>query len=302
MSFNYHCISCNINSVIRIINLLKPGREQSEQIIRDVLKYLSTADYKKSNPEITSDILEIICKSTGDSDPYRDIKEYCNRELLKMHDELSLIINSSPGKFTAALKMAIAGNLIDFSAKYSFNMQEAKQKIIESSAMKLEIDHSNELHEKLKYAKSLLYLGDNCGEIVLDKLFIGHIKNEFPCLKVYFGVRGKPVSNDVTFIDAEMTGMNDVAEIIENGDGSSGTVLDRVSGPFREIFNNADVIISKGQGNYESLASAPGENIFFLFMAKCELVAEALGVGTMAILCIKNAPPGGRASFNTHQV
>jgi len=287
LSFSYHCLSCITNSVINTINL---QTEQSEQIIRDVLKYLSKTDYKKSAPEIAGGVWEIVRKHTGGSDPYREIKNYYNNELLKIYDEISKTINSSKNKFNTALKIAIAGNLIDFAAQYSFSMKTVKRSIIESKNMRLKIDHSKKLYKCLKQAGSLLYLGDNCGEIVLDKLFIELIKKKFPGLHVFYGVRGKPVLNDVTEKDAEMVGMEKTATVIENGDGSVGTVLTRVSRQFREVFTRADVIIAKGQGNYESLASADRENIFFLLMAKCRLVAKAIGVDDMAILCIKNTP------------
>ena len=291
MSFNFDCIGCNINQVIRIINLLDLSKGQGEKIVRAVLKYLSETDYSKCNPELVCGTWNLICKHAGDSDPYRDTKAYYNLELLKLYEEISGIINAAENKFSAALKIAIAGNLIDFAAKHTFDMETVKQKIIDSKNMRLDIDHSGELYESLGRSKSLLYLGDNCGEIVLDKLFIEIIKKEFPGINVFYGVRGKPVANDVTVTDAQMTEMEKAAVVIDNGDGSSGTVIHRVSPQFRKIFYEADIVISKGQGNYESLSSIDRENVFFLFMSKCEAVAKPLGVKTMAILCIKNTPP-----------
>ena len=123
----------------------------------------------------------------------------------------------------------------------------AKRKIENINEISLAIDHSKELYDKLKTAKTLMYLGDNCGEICLDKLFIKYIKAEFPDIKIYFAVRGKAIVNDVTLDDAKMVGMEEVAEIIENGDYSSGTVIERVSDEFKEKFYGVDVIIAKAR-------------------------------------------------------
>ena len=283
----FDCIGCNIDQVNKIIKLLDLPREQGEKIVRAVLGYLSSADYTKSNPQIMGVTWGIICGFIGNEDPYKNIKIHYNSEMLKMYNEIIDIIEASENKFITALKIAITGNLIDFAANYSFSMEELKQKISGGKNLQLDIDQSNELYNKLKGARSLLYIGDNCGEIVLDKIFIEIIKNEFPGIDIFYGVRGKPVLNDITMEDARMVEMEKAAKVIENGDGSSGTVLSLVSGEFRKIFNDADVIISKGQANYESLQTAGREGIFFLFMAKCELVAEPLGVNTKSIVCIE---------------
>jgi len=156
------------------------------------------------------------------------------------------------------------------------------------NAISLVVDHSESLYQRLKTARSLMYLGDNCGEICLDKLFIKYIKKEFPNIKIYFGVRGQAIVNDVTLEDAQMVAMEEVAEVIENGDSSLGTVIERVSDEFREKFYNADVVIAKGQGNYESLSEIDRNNVFHLFMAKCNPVSNSLGVKTLSIVCVEN--------------
>ena len=289
MALNFNCISCNINQAIKIANMLNLPRENEEKIIKHILAYLSTADYSKCNPEIMGEIWEIICSFTNNSDPYNQLKRYYNLEILKLYNETISVINASDNKYITALKIAIVGNFIDFAAKHTFSLEVLKQKILDSKNIQLSIDHSMRLYEKLGEAKSLLYLGDNCGEIVLDKIFIEFIKQEFPGIKVFYGVRGKPIVNDVTQEDAQMTGMDKVAQVIENGSGSLGTVIEKTSQDFRKKFYEADVIISKGQGNYESLSTIDRGGIFFLFMAKCDLVAEILNVETMSIVCVEKS-------------
>ncbi|MFT5873250.1 MAG: hypothetical protein ACI8WT_002194 [Clostridium sp.] len=290
MKLDLNCITCNIKQVIKITELFEVDRNKKEEMMREVLEYLSNADYNKCNPEIIAGSWDIILKHIENANPYADIKQYYNMEVLKMTESIERLIENSDDKFNTALKIAIAGNLIDFSATHKFDLEMLLKKILNIDKINLAIDNSKELYERLKTAKSVLYLGDNCGEICLDKLFIKYVRNEFPNIKVYFGVRGKIIINDVTFDDALMVGMQEVAEVIENGDGSLGTVIERVSSKFKEKFYQADVIIAKGQGNYESLSEIDKNNIFHLFMAKCDPVANSLGVKSMSIVCVENKP------------
>ena len=288
MPLNFNCLSCNINQVIKISDVLNLHRKDEEKIIRDVLKYLSMADYSKCNPEIMGEIWEIICGSINNDNPYNSLKNFYNTEIQKMHNEIVSIIEKSDNKFFACMKIAIVGNLIDFAAKYTFKMEDLKKRINDSKNIQLTIDHSMQLCRKLKQAGSLLYLGDNCGEIVLDKIFLEYIKQEFPEIKIFYGVRGKPIVNDVTHEDASMINMESVAQVIDNSDKSPGTIIEKTSEQFREIFYAADLIISKGQGNYESLLTTDRGGIFFLFMAKCEPIAEKMNVGIMSVICMEN--------------
>jgi damage-control phosphatase, subfamily I len=288
MRLNFNCITCNINQAIRIMDLFEVGINKKEKMMREVLKYLSDVDYSKCNPEVMGGTWDIIIKYIGTDNPYGDIKKYYNMEVLKMTEGIENLIEHSDDKFDTALKIAIAGNLIDFAARHKFDLEMLKKKIMNIKEINLAIDHSKNLYECLKTARKVMYLGDNCGEICLDKLFIKYIKNEFPNINVYFGVRGKNIVNDVNFDDAQMVGMKEVAHIIENGDGSLGTVIERVSEKFKEKFYDADVVIAKGQGNYESLSEIDKSNIFHLFMTKCEPVSNSLEVKTMSIVCVEN--------------
>lgn len=288
MRLDLNCITCNINQAIKVMDLFIIERNKKEKMMKEVLEYLSNVDYSKCNPEVVGGTWNIIIKHIENDNPYSDIKKYYNIEVLKMTDEIDNLIINSTNKFNTALKIAIAGNLIDFAAKHKFDLEMLKKKIMNIQELNLTIDHSEILYERLKTAKNIMYLGDNCGEICLDKLFIKYLKNEFPNIKVYFGVRGKAIVNDVNFDDAQMVGMHEVADIIQNGDGSLGTVMEKVSDKFRESFYAADVVIAKGQGNYESLSEIDRDNIFHLFMAKCEPVSSSLGVKIMSIVCVEN--------------
>lgn len=287
MKLDFNCITCNVKQAIKIMELLEVERDTKEVMMREVLNYLSNADYSKCNPEVIAGTWDIIVKHIQNDNPYGDIKKYYNTEVEKIVEEIEKTIDISENNFDRMLKIAISGNLIDFAAKHRFDVKMLKEQIVNIENVNLAIDDSKGLYDRLKDAKSLMYLGDNCGEICLDKLFIKYIKKEFPNIKVYFGVRGKNIVNDVTLEDAEMVDMEEVAEIVENGDGSLGTVINRVSREFREKFYQCDIVIAKGQGNYESLSEIDRTNIFHLFMSKCKPVSSALGVKPMSIVCVE---------------
>jgi len=169
------------------------------------------------------------------------------------------------------LRLSIAGNIIDFGANDNFNLLGTLDRVLSND---FAIDHSGSLREKIEKAKTILYLGDNAGEIVFDKYFIQII--DHPGLT--YVVRGSPIINDATMKDAEFTGMNDVANVITNGYDAPSTVLNKSSEQFRKYFKDADLIISKGQGNLEGLLPLNDSRIFFLLMVKCDVIAESLNV------------------------
>ena len=287
MQLNLNCLLCNMKQVLTVSSVAGADEEKTERIMREVMGYLKETDYARSNPEVIQGTWEIITKHLKDADPYREIRSSYNEELLGLSPAVRSMIQEADDSFDAALKLAITANLIDFAASHSFDREMVMEKLHCAREQELAVDESSKLKQALAGAQSLLYLGDNCGEIVIDKLFLEELRREFPQLTMYFGVRGAPIVNDVTFDDAMQVGMSEVARVISNGDGSLGTVLHRTSPDFQQVFKEADVIIAKGQGNYESLSETAHKNLFFLFMAKCEVVARAAGVKNMSIVCQK---------------
>lgn len=285
MNLNLNCILCNLKQVLTVTDLVKLDSDSKEVIMRDVLGYLQNTNYRRSNPEVIKGTWDIITKHINNINPYGEIKNYYNREVMNIADKIRNIINQSEDTFNTALKIAITANLIDFAASHTFDEKMLLDKINTINEQHMVIDDSKKLCEKLQTAKTLLYLGDNCGEIVIDKIFIEYINAIFPNIKVYYGVRGEAIVNDVTVEDADMVQMQEVAEVISNGDGSLGTVIEKTSTVFRDVFYKADVVIAKGQGNYESLSEIDRNHIFFLFMAKCDAVASSLNVANLSILC-----------------
>lgn len=246
MKTNILCIPCMINQVIKIGKELNKDEDSIEKVVFDTMRYISNISMDYSPPHITRNIYRMINIEFETEDPYGKIKEYYNKEMLKLEGDMQRIIDTAVDKFEAALKLAITGNIIDFGGNHHISKEDILNRIQEIENKNLDIDKSKELYNKLKKSKNLLYIGDNCGEIVFDKLFLKNIKKDFPELHIYYGVRGFPIINDITKKDAYDTGIDKYADIIDNGDAAPGTIIKFVSKDFRDKFYGADVIIAKG--------------------------------------------------------
>jgi len=180
------------------------------------------------------------------------------------------LVDEADNPFQIALRLAIAGNVIDYGPNQRFDINNTLE---QAKSIVLAIDDSHSLQASISQAKTLLYLGDNAGEIVMDRIFLETISHP----NVYFAVRGAPIINDALLEDAELVGIDKISNLITNGDDAPGTILESTSAEFRDIFDRADLVISKGQGNYEGL-NGTDEKIYYILMTKCDHVANHLGV------------------------
>lgn len=285
MKMKDECLPCLINQVIKVADITKATNR--EKLYKDVFAYLSQIDFSETNPEIAGETFALLKKHIGNDDPYKEIRSYYNNLLLNMSPDFEEKIQKANDPFLQALKYAVIGNIIDFNPVHNKSLEDILGFIKKVEQMDFTIDHTKQLRENLQQAKILLYLGDNCGEICLDKLFIKKIKEQFKDLSVYFAVRGEAVVNDSIEEDAYAVGMDEVATIISNKDGSLGTVLARTSDEFRNLFAQADVIIAKGQANYECLSEIKNKSITFLLMTKCAVIANDIGVPVQSLICMQ---------------
>lgn len=226
-------------------------------------------------------IYDWISDSLKIGDLFKEEKEAANQKLLRLENELRNKIIESSNPFDTALRMSIAGNIMDSVASPGKDIISTIDYVLSSH---FAIDHSKQLFERINKAKTILYLGDNAGEIVTDKLFIEQIKHN----NIYYGTRGGVTFNDVTIDDAYKVSMNNVAKVISNGYAAPTTLLDKCSKQFIEVYNKADLIISKGMGNLEGLFNNGNSKIFFLLMVKCDVVAELLKVEKGAFVAFQN--------------
>lgn len=280
IQFTYDCIPCAMGSLITLFKKGIVPEDKQEFIFRRMLKYFSELNFDQTPPEIGQQMHKLIKEISENSDPYADIKNKFNRLMLDLYPALKERVAEADDPFKFALRLAIAGNVIDFGPNNKFDIEKTINK---AKSVQLAMDDSEKLREAISRAKQILYLGDNAGEIVMDRIFLETIN--FP--NIIFAVRGGPIINDVTEADAKAVGMDKIAKIINNGDDAPGTILKNTSDEFKNIFENADLIISKGQGNYESLAGCK-KNIYFILMAKCEHVASHLGCKNGDFLVKKN--------------
>ncbi|MBW2012935.1 MAG: DUF89 family protein [Deltaproteobacteria bacterium] len=271
MKTTYDCIPCFIRQALDAARLTTSDENIHEQVLRGVLAAASKMNLNQSPPMMGQYIHQLIRELSGIHDPYKNIKDRFNRFALELYPDLKQRIQTSSDSVDTAIRMAVAGNIIDFGVNAEINRSIIFDTIEQAMSTQWfgDIDI---LRDSIDSAKNILYLGDNCGEIVFDRLLI----EQLPVDKVTFVVRGAPIINDATMVDARETGMTELVNVIDNGSNIPGTVLEKCSKKFRECFSDADLIIAKGQGNYETLSSCE-KNIFFLLQAKCPVISGHMG-------------------------
>jgi damage-control phosphatase, subfamily I len=274
------CIPCFVRQALDSARLVTDDERVHEQVVREVLHLAENLDMRLSPPEIGQEIHRLIRKLTGNNDPYRELKQKFNNLALSMCVELEEDVRKSEDPMEAAVRLAIAGNIIDLGVKTSIAESDIKKVI--RDCLKADFDNQplEDFRNAVNHACKILYLADNAGEIVFDRLLI----EQLPTEKVMVVVKGKPVINDATMEDADFTGLKEIVEVVDNGSDGPGTILESCSQDFRQCFDRADLIIAKGQGNYETLSDID-KNIFFVLKAKCPVIARDLGceVGEMIL-------------------
>lgn len=267
----FDCIPCMIRQSLDAVRLITKDESIHEQVLREVLRVTSTADLQKTPPEMGQKIHRLIRQLTEFDDPYRQMKRRFNTFALILYPKLKLIVSESMEPLETAVRLAFAGNIIDLGVKSSLKTHDVEKTIDEVLKVELDMSIFEDLKKEAATAKSILYLADNAGEIVFDRILIEQLGPE----RIKFAVKGGPVINDATIDDAQETGLTDLVRVVSNGDDSPGTILRFCSEEFRRYFEEADLIIAKGQGNYESLSEVD-KNIFFLLKAKCSVIANHL--------------------------
>lgn len=288
MKTSLDCMECNIKQLIKVSKMMNVSEELTEEASKQVFKMLSEISFEHTNPFIMGKTFDIIKKVYKNNNPYKDIKAFYNKIVLDMYSELEKIIFDSSDSLDTALKLSVVGNLIDFGARHTFNQDILLNKVKNYRNIVFNIDHTKKLKNELLSAKTIFYIGDNCGEIVFDKLFIEEIKRQNPNCEVFFAVRGDAILNDVTKEDALEVGMEDVAKIISSEMAVPGTILSGTPKEFQQLFWSSDVVVAKGQGNFESLSEQKRENLYLMLMAKCDYVSKVIGCNMMDYVVVEN--------------
>lgn len=269
------CIPCFFRQLLEGARIAGLSHKSQKKVMEEFAKSIGHISFKSSPPEIAIFGYGILKKINSGKDPYKKIKQQSNRLALRLYDELKRKVSHSKDRLLKSVELAIAGNIIDFGVKNNLNVNKELKAILskeEKCVKRDKLFHYREFKKALRSSECILYLGDNAGEIVFDKILLEEIKRVYPEKLIYFSVKESPVINNALMEDARYCGIDKVARLISNGADAPGTILPLCSEEFKRIYRRADMIISKGQGNFESLPKT-GKPIFFLFMVKCPIVA-----------------------------
>ncbi len=272
---NAQCVSCLLNKHLKNI---PDGFSSAKKLryMQGILKIIGNADVCMSAPEIVEQI-DKFKQSFCETDSFSQIKDFYNNLLLGVEKDIEANIENSHNPLETAVKYAMAGNFIDFGAMESVDEQILKETLQNAEKIVINKAELEGFENEIIKAENIVYLTDNCGEIVLDKLLIKQILKINNSLKINVIVRGEPVLNDCTVDDACQVGLDKLVAVSGNGTAIAGTVLEKISLEAKGLIDNADLVISKGQGNFETLHHC-GKNIYYLFLCKCEMFAQRFGV------------------------
>jgi uncharacterized protein with ATP-grasp and redox domains len=285
MNTQLDCIPCFIRQALEAARHAGGDEGVQEEVLRSVCRWVSDVDMTLTPPAMGQRIHRLVRKLTGNPDPYAKAKSSFNRAVLELLPDLRQQITSSPDSFATAVRLAIAGNAIDLGAYNGLDGRHLHEHL--AHALDCPLSGSLEaLRQATRTAPTVLYIADNAGEIVLDRLLIEQLLPK----RVTVVVRGQPILNDATRADAMVAGLGDLGEVIDNGSDAPGTLMSECSSELRHRFEHADVVIAKGQGNCETLSAVTRHNMFFLLMAKCPVIAQHLGCERNSLIVAQAVP------------
>jgi uncharacterized protein with ATP-grasp and redox domains len=281
MRVHLNCFPCFLKQAIIALRFGTNDISLQEAILKSTLEDIQKADTSKP-PAFTTTFIHRKIRQMLGMDPFKDIKSEYNQIALKLYPSLKTTIENSPDRLWTSTRLAIAGNVIDFGIFTSVDIEGTIRKALNS---KIAVDDYDALKVAIASANEILYLTDNAGEIVFDRILIEILIQLGKKVKAV--VKGSPVINDSTMEDAKEAGLTKICEVMDNGSEAVGTILDWTSSAFQKVFKDAQLIISKGQGNFETLIGTE-KRLFFLFQSKCDVVSKEIGLLTGSMLLKKS--------------
>ncbi len=275
----FDCIPCFVRQALDAARFATADQAIHEHVLRQALRAASNMDLTTTPPAMGQRLHRLIRQLTKNDDPYREVKQRFNRAALELYPGMKERVTRSDQPFETAVRLAIAGNIIDFGIHNHLDEGEVEAAIEHALSAPLRAD-ARAVQAAVERADDVLYLADNAGEIVFDRLLI----EQMPLETITVAVKGRPVLNDATMEDAEAAGLCELVTVIDNGSDAPGTILDDCSGAFQQRFRRADLVIAKGQGNYETLSDAD-QAVVFVLKAKCPVIARDLDceVGSLVL-------------------
>lgn len=278
------CVPCFLRQALDAVRMVTDDVAVQEDVLREVLKRASEMSLSQTPPEMGREIHRITRRLSADGDPYRAVKVQFNETALRMYPGLKQRVRASSDPFETAARLAIAGNIIDFGLPGAAENIRLEETIEDTLERPFAVDSLEAFRDAAATAEHILYLADNAGEIVFDRILI----EELGTHRVTVAVKGGPIINDATVEDASFAGLDGLVEVIDNGSDAPGTILADCSDEFRSRFRAADLVIAKGQGNYETLSDVSDQDVFFLLKAKCPVIAKDIGCEIGGIVVTRN--------------
>ena len=278
------CYPCFLRQALSAARRTGASEKKQRQILLLTMQELQHIPEGATPPEMAWQVHRIVREQTQTGDPFHGAKQQATDEALRLYPHLKQLVKTAKDPLEMAVRIAIAGNIIDLGAADSYDLQSNLDRAL---AQDFAINNLLALKHEIESVSSILYLADNAGETVFDRVLIETLKKP-----VTYVVKAGPIINDATREDAVAAGLEPVADIIDNGSQAPGTLFSQCSADFRQLFEQAELIIAKGQGHYESLSDVPGP-IFFLLKAKCGVIARNLDIAEGDIV-VKQANAGSR--------
>ena len=283
MHLKYNCLACLYNQAFRAVKVNGFDDEVATKALKESAKIISKLDMNQTPPEAAAIIYPKISKIAKKEDLYREKKIESTKKAKKLIKKV-LPKLKKVDIVDEALRLGVAGNVIDFATEYSFDLEKELESVFEA---KFAIDDKKLFKDRLKSAKSLMVIGDNVGEHLFDKEMIKIFLDFNPNLKVYYVTRGKPIINDVTKKDALNIGLDKIARVVDSGVDTPGFLLNRENQKTKELFEKVDLVLAKGMGNFECMESIKDDRIFLLFKVKCDVVASKIGKNIGDLICLQ---------------
>jgi len=274
MKASLECLECVVRQALRAARIAGDDPDMHRQVINAAVADIPAMDLNLSPAVLSLKLYQYAQEISGVADPYREIKREQNAMALELEPELEQLVLQSEQPVVTALKLAASGNVIDLGILQSHEI-DPRDAIAQAMGTPLAVDHTAHFLEALGGCGDLLYLLDNAGEIVFDKALIRQLQRH---TRVTAVVKAAPIINDACLEDAEQVGLTELCEVIDNGGGFVGSPLNLVPASFLERMRRADIILGKGQGNYETIDDFDG-NVYLLLKAKCDVVARHIGIG-----------------------
>ena len=276
------CFECLFRQASTIVKGTDTSRENQNQTLKLILHTLETADSSLSPSEIAGDTNRVLRESLGIDDFYREEKKASHARALGYVTQLRSLIREGSDLLEQGVKVSASGNVIDVIHTGDYDLW---QEVEDTVASDLQGGDLEIFRQRLEDASQVLYLADNVGETIFDKVFIETLDRP-----VIYAVKGGPILNDALLEDALAAGIDEVAEIVETGSRAPGTILNQCSPEFQKIFDQSELVISKGQANFETL-DEQGDKIFFLLRVKCSVLGKSLGAPLGSLVLKQSRPP-----------